>query len=167
MTFEAWIALIRDVAHTGDEQATLRLALELMLLVLPKKGDLTRRWREVTHYAQLLDLDTIAGVMARGGWRRVRQTIITPCSTHQLKLSRERYIAAWANEIPRTDKEGSWWWQVDRGLTPEPNIAWQDLKDHLTLTGGQWSDQVWIDVGARVTHRALVQFLRARLWMPT
>lgn len=166
MTFEAWIALVRDVAHTGDEQATLRLAHELMVLVLPKKGDLTRRWREVAHYAQLLELDTIAGVMARGGWHRVRQTIIAPDSTHQFKLSRERYIAAWANEIPRTDREGSWWWQVDRGLTPKPYAAMQDLKESLTLTG-IWSDQVWIDVGARVTHRAMVQFLRARLWMPT
>ena len=173
MTFEEWIALIRDVAHTSDEQATLRFAQELMHS--PRAQGLQDRWREVCAYAEILDLDKIAHVMAAGGWRRNQRTIIrTEDDTH--RLSRERYLAAWADEVPRSqdlkDLSGkqaadAWWGMVARRKDPSEHDAQRAIMCKAFRIGMRAYHEyfVWLEAKRRVNHRALVQYLRARLWM--
>lgn len=58
MTFDEWIAQIRDVAHTGDEIATLHFARALRFA--PQDKALHERWQDVRAYAACLDLDAEA-----------------------------------------------------------------------------------------------------------
>lgn len=173
MTFDSWLALIRDVAHTGDEQATLHLAQELMRS--PRSHGLEGRWREVCAYAEILDLNKVARVMAAHKWRRNGRAVITPTeNTH--RLSRERYFAAWANEVPRAeDLKGSsgkmaayaWWGAIARREDPSENNAQRAIMCKAFRVGASAYHEyfAWLEVERRVNHRALVQYLRARLWM--
>lgn len=183
MTFDQWIGLIRDVAHTGDKDATLRLAQELMRS--PRSHGLEGRWRDVSAYASCLDLDEIARVMAANGWRLNRadgsapsRTVTSPCG-HKFRLSPTRYIAMWSPEVPRVTPDPRdtrdhiysavrWWEHADKG---EVYRYEGDVRSALwSFTYLETSSKIKAAEAveallARVQHRALVQYLRARLWM--
>lgn len=183
MTFDEWIALIRDVAHTGDEVATLHLAM--LLRWAPKERELHTRWRDVSAYAACLDLDEIARVMAANGWRLNRadgsapsRTVTSPCG-HKFRLSPARYIAAWADEVPRVTPDPRdtrdhiysavrWWECADKGevYRYEGDVrsalwSFTYLETSSKIKAGEAVEAAL----ARIQHRALVQYLRARLWM--
>ena len=184
MTFDEWIALIRDVAHAQDEIATLHFARALRYA--PQTQGLHDRWQDVRAYAACLDLDAVARVMANHGWRLNKadggapsRTVTSP-DGRTFRLSPARYLAAWADEVPR--------------ITPDP----RDTRDHIGTAVNWWKaaddgkiypyerdayNAIWVFTGirprvaldmadaaveaarTRIQHRALVQYLRARLWM--
>jgi hypothetical protein len=184
MTFDEWIAQIRDVAHTQDEIATLHFARALRYA--PQTPELHARWQDVRAYAACLDLDAVAHVMAEHGWRLNRadggqpsRTVTSP-DGKTFRLSPARYLAAWADEMPRvtpdprdtrdhTDIAVDWWRSADMGFVyPQEDEAYSAIWNfhwHKTYVTQDMADAHLAEVRARIQHRALVQYLRARLWM--
>lgn len=183
MTFDEWIAAIRDVAHTQDEIATLHFARALRYA--PQTQELHGRWQDVRAYAACLDLDAVARVMAAHGWRLNRADGSAPSRTvtspdgRTFRLSPARYLAAWADEMPRitpdprdtrdhTSIAVNWWKAADDGkIYPYENDAYNAIWGFEWCKGAP-NERAYAHievVRARIQHRALVQFLRARLWM--
>lgn len=180
MTFDEWIAQIRDVAHTQDEIATLHFARALRYA--PQTPELHARWQDVRAYAACLDLDAVALVMAAHGWRLNRadggapsRTVTSP-DGRTFRLSPARYLVAWADEVPRPDDTGrvvdlnvsmGWWEAADKGqIYVSENAAYRliwnaGFVDASIEDANRFEGQA----RARIQHRALVQYLRARLWM--
>jgi hypothetical protein len=186
MTFDEWITQIRDVAHTGDEIATLHFARALRYA--PQTQELHARWQDVRAYAACLDLDAVAPVMAGHGWRlnkadggQPSRTVTSP-DGQTFRLSPARYLAAWADEMPRpaafswsidghdhVDTAADWWRSADMGFVyPQEDEAYSAIWNfhwHKTYVTQDMADAHVEAVRARIQHRALVQYLRARLWM--
>lgn len=184
MTFDEWIAQIRDVAHAQDEIATLRLARTLRYA--PQTQELHDRWQDVRAYAACLDLDAVARVMADHGWRLNKADGGAPSRTvtshggRTFRLSPARYLAAWADEMPRVNPDPrdtrdhisiavNWWKAADDSkIYPYEVDAYNAIWVfywHKTRGALHMADAYIESVRARIQHRALVQFLRARLWM--
>ena len=181
MTFDEWIAQIRDVAHTGDEIATLHFARALRYA--PQTMELHARWQDVRAYAACLDLDAVAHVMAEHGWRLNQadggapsRTVTSP-DGRTFRLSPARYLAAWADEVPRDmgdaprDISRAWWEAADASrIYPDEDGAYRTIWVFEWVKAGspinhQRADDAFDAAVARIQHRALVQYLRARLWM--
>jgi hypothetical protein len=176
MNFDEWIAQIRDVAHTQDKIATLHFARALRYA--PQTRELHARWQDVRAYAACLDLDAVARVMAGHGWRLDKadggapsRTVTSP-DGKTFRLSPERYLAAWADEVPDVGRQPTWarpsqricdlWWKAAEAgkIYPLEYEAYDAIAALGAPDGGAAEA-----VRARIQHRALVQYLRARLWM--
>lgn len=180
MTFDEWIAQIRDVAHTGDEIATLHFARALRFA--PQDKALHERWQDVRAYAACLDLDAVARVMAGHGWRLNRadggapsRTVTSP-DGQTFRLSPARYLAAWVDEVPRPDESmrgadlsvsAAWWEAAGKGQIYVSERAAYRLIWNVGFVDASIEDANVLSeqAEARIQHRALVQYLRARLWM--
>lgn len=184
--YNQWMELIREVMHVGKESYILEFAQDLRYA--PQTKDLHDRWREVSGYAQGLDLESIAEVMVKHGWKLNRnpsgasRTVESPAGS-KFRLSPSRYIAAWADEVPRLEDVATynpyyirisreWWDSVEKGKIPDHDAAgyscisaYERHKHYIIEESDAYGLKAKKAAVLRIQNRAMVQYLRARLWM--